>query len=337
MRMHKSTAYALGILSAVGLLAGCSGSAVGESSFSAVPGAPVGSAYRAGATQPGAATQAAGRSSWMAPDAAGMNLLYVADLNASSVNVYSYPTGTLKGVLTGFSAPHYECVDKAGNVFVASSSAKKVLEYAHGGNTPIKTFKVTGYPHGCAIDPTTGNLAILQDPPTSGPGEMLIYQHAKGKPTQYTTPNVFRVYFLGYDGQGNLFVDGTDMHVAFEFAELPAGSQTAIAVTLNQNIVLPGAIQWDGKTLAVGDQVSIAGPSVIYEFTIAGTTGTKVGTTPLTNSCDVLQFWIQNKRVIVANDCSHDVMYFNYPKGGSPSKTITNSLKEPVGVTVSLK
>jgi hypothetical protein len=273
----------------------------------------------------------------MAPDAAGMNLLYVADLNAGSVNVYSYPTGTLKGVLTGFSAPHYECVDKAGNVFVASSSAKNVLEYAHGGKTPIKTFKVTGYPHGCAIDPTTGNLAILQDPPTSGPGQILIYAHAKGKPTQYTTPNVFRVYFLGYDANGNLFVDGTDMHVAFEFAELPAGSQTAIAVTLNQNIVLPGAIQWDGKNLAVGDQVSIAGPSVIYEFTIAGTTGTKVGTTPLTNSCDVLQFWIQNKRVIVANDCSHDVMYFNYPVGGASTKTITDSLKEPVGVAVSVK
>ena len=178
---------------------------------------------------------------------------------------------------------------------------------------------------------------MLHDPATYGPGGISIYRHARGKPHEYTTPNVFRVYFIGYDGHGNLFVDGTDMQVTFEIAELPAASQTFEAVTLDQSIVLPGAIQWDGKHLAVGDQVSISGPSKIYEFSMSGITGKLVRTTPLSNSCDVLQFWIQGHQVVAGNVCASHVLYFNYPSGGSSIKTISRKLKEPVGVTVSLK
>lgn len=58
---------------------------------------------------------------------------------------------------------------------------------------------------------------------------------------------------------GNLYVDGTDMHVTFEMAKMAAGGDTFKSVTLDHGIVLPGAIQWDGKHLAVGDQVSIGG------------------------------------------------------------------------------
>lgn len=329
----------LGVLSAIGLLAGCGGgggNAGNASAFSQLPPSAPGVAdVRHAGSQ--AARTGDRRGSWMAPDAVRTNLLYVSDLNLNVVNVYSYPGGKLKGTLTGFAAPHSECVDKAGNVFIANGGVKQLLEYAHGGKSPIHTFTVPGFTHGCSVDPTTGNLAVLHDPPSDGPGGISIFKHAKGKPTEYTTPNVFRVYFIGYDNKGNLFVDGTDMHVAFEFAELPAGSTTANAVTLNQSIVLPGAIQWDGKHLAVGDQVSIFGPSTVYEFSIQGTTGTETGATPMTDSCDVLQFWIQGKRMIAANDCSSNVMYFGYPGGGSSIKTISDSLSEPVGVTVSLK
>ncbi|HEY5426955.1 MAG TPA: hypothetical protein VIJ77_10420 [Candidatus Tumulicola sp.] len=322
MRIAKSATRAFGVLLAIGLLAGCGGgSGSGTSPVSQL--APMPALANAG--------------SWMAPGAKNMNLLYVADLDRNAVVVYSYPDGRPMGTLTGFAAPLSECVDKAGDVFVADGRANSVLEYAHGGTAPIATFNVPGFPHGCAVDPITGNLAILHDPLSSGPGAISIFKHAKGTPKEYTTPNVFRVYFLGYDNKGNLFVDGTDMHVGFEFAELPAGSKTAKAITLDQAIVLPGAIAWDGKHLAVGDQVSIFGPSTIYEFSINGDTGTETGATPLANSCDVLQFWLANKNVIVANDCSHNVMYFNYPKGGQSIKGINELLLEPVGVTISSK
>ncbi|HVR45975.1 MAG TPA: hypothetical protein VMT95_05010 [Candidatus Binatia bacterium] len=318
MRNAGSTASALTVLSALGLLAGCGGA--GGSQVSALPPAGEGAAIR---------------TSWMSPDAKRRDLLYVSDLYDDHVNVYSYPQGKLEGVLTGFQAVHYECVDAAGNVFIANGDAKQVLEYAHGGTKPIKTYTEPGFTHGCAIDPTTGDLAVLHDPPTSGYGGFSIYTHAKGKPKEYVTPNVFRVYFIGYDGKGNLFVDGSAYHLMFEIAELPAGSQTPRAITLNQTINLPGAIAWDGKYLAVGDQVSIYGPSKIYQFSISGSTGTLKGTTSLSNSCDVLQFWLQGSRVITSDVCAPHALYFNYPAGGSSTKTISNSLHEPVGVTVS--
>ncbi|HEY6325651.1 MAG TPA: hypothetical protein VIW73_03920 [Candidatus Cybelea sp.] len=284
---------------------------------------------------PPAGESAASQASWMAPDAKRRDLLYVSDLYAGDVNVYSYPQGKLEGVLTGFQAVHYECVDAAGNVFIANSGAKQLVEYAHGGTKPIKTFTEPGFTHGCAVNPVTGDLAVLHDPPTSGYGGFSIYKHAQGKPKEYTTPNVFRVYFIGYDGKGNLFVDGSAYHLMFEIAELPAGSQTPQAITLNQKIYLPGAIAWDGKHLAVGDQVSIYGPSKIYQFSISGSTGTLAGTTSLANSCDVLQFWLQGTRVITSDVCAPHALYFNYPAGGSSTKTISDSLHEPVGVTVS--
>jgi hypothetical protein len=335
MRVAKTVASVAWILSSIGLLVSCGGGNGGEPQVSRQlsPGL---SRNAASVPQLGARNDGQ-RGSWMAPDAKGHDLLYVSDLNNNAVNVYSYPNGTLKGVLTGFNAPHYECVDTAGNVFVANGGANQLLEYAHGGKTPIKTFNEPGFTHGCAIDPTTGNLAVLHDPSSSGPGGFSLYAHAQGKPKEYTTPNVFRVSFIGYDAQGNLFVDGSAYHLMFEIAELTAGGKTARAVTLNEGIALPGAIQWDGRHLDIGDQVSISGPSKIDQFSMKGTVGTLVGTTPLANSCDVLQFWIHGKRVVAGNDCASQVLYFKYPRGGTSIKTIGDSLSQPIGVTISPK
>ncbi|MGB9652195.1 MAG: hypothetical protein WCB01_10360 [Candidatus Cybelea sp.] len=318
----KSPSLTAGLALTIGLLAGCGNGSAG------LP-----------APQPLSATQAhPDRSaSWMAPDAKRQALLYVADLSTDDVDVYAYPNGKLKGVLTGFSAVHYECVDAAGNVFIADGSANQLLEYAHGGTQPIKTYSEPGFVHGCSIDPTTGNLAVSHDPPSYAPGGISIYRHAQGKPREYTTPNVFAVSFVGYDARGDLFVDGYDVSGAFAMADLPAKTHTFEAVTLNQSIILPGAIQWDGQHLAVGDQVSIFGPSKIYEFSMSGSTGTLVHTTPLSDSCDVLQFWIQGQRVIASNDCASHVLYFGYPNGGSSTKTIAHDLQQPVGVAVSSK
>jgi hypothetical protein len=330
MKILQSAGYAFGILVAGGALAGCGGA--GSTPSAAGQPAPVMGAATTG-------TRADHRGSWMAADAKTTDLLYISDLNTNEVYVYSYPGATLKGTLTGFSVPHSECVDKSGNVFISNGGVSEVLEYSHGGTTPIHTFNVPNtFPEGCAVNPVTGDLAVSGDPLGSGPGTVTIFRHAKGTPKTYSTPNVFRVYFIGYDAKGNLFVDGTDMHVAFEFAELPASGKPAKAITLGQSFSLPGAIVWDGAHLAVGDQVSINGPSRINEFTIKGSTGTFVGTTPMSDSCDVLQFTIFGKRVIAANDCTPNVMYFPYPQGGQSTKTIGGGgMSQPVGVAVSVK
>jgi hypothetical protein len=73
---------------------------------------------------------------------------------------------------------------------------------------------------------------------------------------------------------------------------------------------------------------------VIYQFTISQSYGTKVGSTPLTGSSDVNQFWKQGKTVVGPDEVTSDVYFFNYPAGGSPTKTITG-LRFPTGATVS--
>lgn len=278
------------------------------------------------------------RGSWMAPDARRSILLYVSDLGNDQVDVFSYPRGKLKGTLTGFSAPHGECVDKAGNVFIANEGASQILEYAHGGTAPIKILKDDGYfPSGCSIDPTTGNLAVANYSPLgSGPGGVAIYERARAKPRHYfDSSGLFFSYYCGYDAHGNLFVDGMNSSAnTFEFAELPAHSTHFKNIALNVPVALPGGVQAVGKRVAVGDQVSLSGPSKIDEFSIRGGSGTQVHTTPLNNSCNVLQFWISGRHAIVPNGCGHSVMYFHFPAGGTSIKTI-GGLSSPVGLTLS--
>ncbi len=317
MRILSTTSYSLALFAALATLAGC-----GASQTLAV--------------NPTAANANRSGGSSIAGEAKRSALLYVSDLNTGDVEVFSYPGGTLKGTLTGFSAPHGLCVDKAGDVFVASTGSSQIFEYAHGGSSPIATLDDAGYmPNGCSADPTTGNLAVANIfPAHSGGGSVSIFRHAKGKPKIYTESSLFYYYFCGYDAKGNLFVDGTSYHAAFAFAELPAGSKSMIPIVLDQQIRYPGGVQWDGKYLAVGDQYYLSGPSVIYEFSISGSQGTKVGTTSLSDSCDVLQFWIDGRRVIAPDDCSPYVKYFKYPAGGTSTKSISDP-NQPVGATVS--
>ena len=77
--------------------------------------------------------------SWMAPQAKRDSLLYITDVGTNAVYAYSYPKGTLLGTLTGFDAPFGECVDNKGDVFIANIEASNILEYAHGGTSPIAT------------------------------------------------------------------------------------------------------------------------------------------------------------------------------------------------------
>jgi hypothetical protein len=343
MRYFRSFQHALIAVATVAFLAGCN-------SIASQPVFGASGSVQHSATQPGASSHSLGRlpipdqggiagivhpdhtKSWMAPDAKKDNLLYLTDEEADDVYVYSWPRGELKGTLTGFDAPNGECVDKAGEVFVANEDKSQILEYAHGGTSPIKTLSDPGqYPVGCSVDPTTGNLAVTNiDTPKGGPGNVAIYTDAHGSPTAYTAAIFYYYFFCGYDNDGNLYVDGTDTGNTFEFAELLSGGSSFTTVTLNQSIEFPGGVQWDGNHVAVGDQEE----PYIYEFTISGSTGTKVGATPLNDTNDVAQFWKQGLKVVAPDFLNSEVQIFRYPAGGMATKTIPN-ISTPIGSVVS--
>ena len=275
------------------------------------------------------------RTSWMAPGAKARKLLYVSDPVNWDVAVYDYRTGKQVGLLASeLDDPEGMCVDKHGNVWVANSGAYNMLEFAHGGTTPIATLDDNSYePVSCSINPTNGDLAVgnILYFREGLSGNVTIFKGATGTGSFYGDDAFYSYYFVGYDNKGNLFFDGTNAQPGangqFEYAELPSGGGSAQSITLTGGTVsFPGNIQWDGHEMTVGDQSD----AVIYQ-----TSGSKIiGTTHLTGSSDVVGFFIKGKTVIGPDAGNGSVEFFHYPAGGSPYKTWTG-LSEPNGAVIS--
>lgn len=343
---------AFSVCAAVAVLAACSSnvlqSALGPSTGAWRPGQftgplSLGSPRFFAATMRITAHPDRGRS-WMAFDAKKADLLYIADTGTNDVYVYSYPKNKLEGTLTGFNSPGGLCVNKAGDVFITNVLGWDVLEYAHGGTKPIATLAQAPYsfPYACSIDPATGNLAVTDiasgagSPSGEGPGSLLIYKNAHGTPRSYST--MYHPYYCGYDAKGNLFIDGEGAGFStFMFGELPKGKKFT-NIALNQSFVLAGGVQWDGSNIAVGDSDS----SVIYQFITNGKNGTEVGSTPLMGTNVVWQFWVQGQKVVAPNSYHvgsqnlSNVLFYNYPAGGSATGALGGSVDYPDGVTVSV-
>jgi hypothetical protein len=269
--------------------------------------------------------------SWMKPTAKKSDLLYL-DEETGDVLVYSYPKGEMMGTLTGLPEPQGECVDKKGDVFFTTFAAEEIIEYAHGGTSPINTLSNPGeYMEGCSVDNKTGDLAAIDFEPSSGGGGggVAIFANASGSPTVLTDSNLYLGYQVGYDNKGNIFLDGVDNSRNFEFAELPKGSSSFTEITLGGvSIATPGGVQWDGKYVTVGDAKSGA----IYQTDGAG--GKVEGTTLLSDSDGVFQYFIGGKKVIGPNAYSANAGIWKYPKGGSPTMTITG-ISDPFGAAIS--
>lgn len=302
------------LFASAALLNACSGSSSPTASSVALPDAA-----------------AVRRASWINPDAKKGSLLYVSGGSSyyGDVYIYTYPKGKLVGTIANLQFPSGMCVDKKQDVFVTQlDGTREILEYKHGGTTPIATLQDSKeFPIGCSVDPTTGNLAVANELGTYGGGSVSIYIGAAGTGQgPYTDSAFHEIWFCGYDNQGNLFIDGVNTSDEFEFAELPKGTTQFTNIALNQKFRWPGGIQWDGKYVAVGDREG----GVIYQTNGAG--GQVIGSTKLDGAGIVSQFFIDGKTVIAPNNGT--AMFFKYPKGGEPSKTI-DGISQPFGAVVS--
>lgn len=326
--------YAVGGGVAVALLAGCGGSQPPI----AVPSAMQQAGDRAPHTDRSA--------SWMLPEANNVDLLYVGNLDAG-VTVYTYPQGKLVGNLKGFNEPRGLCVDKAGNVFITDFNGGKIVEYAHGGTKPIATLRDDGSPYGCAIDPTTGNLAVTNgcDGPSGScfpDGTVLIYAHAKGKAEILNDPEIPpAMTYCTYDKHGDLFVDSYGELYQIGFAELPAGSKkfTTITLKLPKRAEAAGGLQWVGRYLVVG----FTDGNVVGDYSVKGRTATRVRAIFLKGverGYGANQFWVDGSTLVapITPTVKHAdgvVEFFPYPRGGKPFKAFTTSLNFPWAAAVS--
>jgi hypothetical protein len=279
---------------------------------------------------PAIAAHGARGGSWMLSRASSGGLVYVSDSFGTTVDVFSYPGGTLVGQLTGFEGPQGLCSDRKGNVWITNGSPPEVIEYQHGGTQPIAELGSED-PFACSVDPTTGNLAVTN----SNPGKIAIYKNASGNPTYYSSPNFPEWEYCAYDNHGNLFAGSP---ASSDLAELPAGSGTIEAITLDKSFAL-GSMQWHKKYLAIADAGGSAdSPTTIYQVRVLGSDGTVTGKSALKSAGKhreglAVQYWITGSAIV-----GPDKLYFNfwrYPKGGRPTKVIRHLDQQLWGTTVS--
>jgi len=271
--------------------------------------------------------------SWMLSEAKSAALLYVA--TGDNVYVLSYPNGKLVGNLGV--AGNNLCSDRNGDIFVPTGGYA-ILEYAHGGTKPIQTLFGGDIPLGCAVDPTTGNLAVTQE--GSGAGEVAIFSNAQGTPTWYRDPDIYTYGLCGYDDSGNLFVDGNG--TGNYLAELPKGNNTFRNYSLDNNFDVYGAVQWDGKRITLSNPSSYQ----IYRLKFGKTSFKVIGTTPVdgwhnsySGHWPYIQTWLQSGTFIAQSSSLAQLGLWHYPRGGSARRVLSPFNYGTVniyGVTVSI-
>jgi hypothetical protein len=292
------------------------------------------------ATPPTGALKAAATP--LLPTPKGRNLLYVS--NGQAVYVYTFPRGKSVGLVSGPLGPKGLCTDKLGDIFVPwVYNVGGVNEYAHGGGTPIAYLGVDfNWPNGCSINPKTGALAVVAGP-NNERAVVAVYRYERkrgwGLSRDYSASFMAMSDFCGYDDKGNLFIDGKDSSGKFVLAELPKGGKSFVPIAVTQTIEGPGQIQWDGQHLAIGD--TGVSPSVLYQFDISGSGAVNVGSTTLSDSKTVEQFWIQGNTVVAPDSkrtCGSStggcIAIYGYPNGGNAINTV--ALPGALGATISL-
>jgi hypothetical protein len=294
--------------------------------------------------------------SWMRPSASKIRkLLYISDVATGDVFVYDYRSGELVGTLAGFSRPGAQCIDVKGDIWITDRSAHEVVEYRHGGVTPIKRMQTGGDAGGCWIDPTTGNLAVANQETSSGGGDIRVF--TRSGPKKYSNPDCYYLETPAYDAAGNLYVEAYSASYVVYVCELPHLGNALRTISVNQKIYGPGDVVWDGKYLDVSDEFYDGGKTTALYQTEEGSSGALivVGTTVLTDGCDSGNSWVwqpfivgtrnppintqQGHKLVALNAYCPGGQWFSawaYPSGGNPIKTPNNQPQEPEGESVSI-
>jgi hypothetical protein len=283
-------------------------------------------------------TRATHRGSWMLPEALREPLLYVSD-PSGPVYVYAYnTTRKLVGTLTGFSYPYGQCVDANGDVWITDWKGSDVVEYAHGGTSPLKALGTDAPPVGCSVSPS-GDLAVANRSGDVGEDDIQVFKNASGGASRYTNPYCVRAWSPGYDSKGNLYVEGLFYATSFgsgtpTVCELPANSTSLHPVTVNKMLNAPGSVMWDGKHIALTDPGAYPATEILRATESPSGNLTIVSSTQLTDSActtEESQVFIVGKKNTPVNNqlgatalggnlytgCTSDFDAWQYPAGGN--------------------
>lgn len=283
------------------VLSGCGGSQSQVARFGALPGTATADTH----------AQEPARSRTLP---ASSNALIYATGGCGGVCVLSYPEGQLLDSIT-LGGTLGDCSDSSGNVFVTHEN--EVLEYAHGGTTPIASLSVPGtFAMACSVDDTTGNLAVVFS--GTGSNNIAIFPDAQGTPTLYDS-HLTSVY-CGYDDAGNLFVSGGGAK-RNGLSELQSGATKFLVLSLKGQLGNPGQVQWDG-TYITYEQTT---PSDIKlsRLLVSGSSVKIVSTTRFKGRLrNANQSWIYGNMILIPYAAGgmkfRTIGLWKYPNGGKP-------------------
>lgn len=259
------------------------------------------------------------------PQTSSGALLYIASSNTDEVYVATYPGGRIPNTFKTAERPMSICSDAKGNVWIPeseySSGPGSVVEYAYGSTTPIATLSLGNeYPQDCAVDPTTGNLAVVDYN-----ANVALFENAQGQPTFYSSVGVVGIpQLVTYDSAGDLFLTARRMN---NYGWLPHGGSAIERFHIKSNKSRQG-LQWDGKylTLMYGTTVN--------RYKINGSNGKKSGTLGSFSKCEG-RYWITQGTGLVCSDYPEDTAsVYSYPSG--TLITTISGVTSPWGITISV-
>ena len=307
------------------------------------------------------ATDVARGGSWMVPEATSEDLLYVSTAKGP-VNIYAYRSAIHKqvGTLSGLSFPMGQCVDAQGNIWITDFRSDDIVEFAHGGTSPLKTLQTSASvgPVGCSVSPN-GDLAVsfsrLADGSTAG--GILVFKNASGAPIEYANPKCDNPLSPGYDLVGNLYVEGakyvSSSAAQINVCELPNGGTSLRQISFNHRLHTSGSTMWDGKHITLTEsQTRYDGQTISEIFQARATRSGNLaesGVTALKYAGCLSagnQFFIVGRKNTPVNDrvgtaavnapgsnYCNQVFAWSYPDGALEWSL---SVSDPTGVAVSL-
>jgi hypothetical protein len=273
----------------------------------------------------------------------GSTLLYLSAYNA--VDVYDYATSTKVASISGFDHASGSCTDAQGNVFITNTGDADILKFSHGGTKPSYIIDPYPDPVDCSIDPSTGNLAVVNEYGTSdsSPGNVAVYTAAKGKPKIFKSSFATQLLAATYDAKGDLLVSGAQDNVV-SFALLSAGASKLETVSLphSEGSFSPW-VRWDGEYFVV-ELENFSGTPLFVMYTLNGSSGIEEGYMQVTETAEG-PFWLgivggpkgrRRANQLVGTFGDSGVLIYDYPEGGFSIFRL-NEEDQYGGVTVSSK
>ena len=211
-------------------------------------------------------------------------LLYSSNALTNEVDVYAVngKSNTLLGQLTGFNEPYGRRSDASGNVYVTNLMGNNILEYAHGGTSPIqdaqRQLRRTERLRSQSQDrrPRRDELRGRTQRPRQPRG----VRGGLGPRDALLVGSNSLVWAPVYDSRGALFFETQDQSSrAVTVFKLPHGKPALETIPMPSGVTInsPSGATWDGKYLGVTDEDYENGlDEGLYRVSIHGTTATLV-------------------------------------------------------------